>query len=95
MSDYFEHIIRQLTIEEMAILGILIDRDATAAFKSMKRSDVYERSDMSLANFRKTIGKLSATCLIDVVTGSKEHKMFLTSYGQQALEKSLEGAGYE
>jgi predicted transcriptional regulator len=95
VNDYFDHVIRQLSIEEVALLGILSDKDATATFKSMKRSHLFETSEMSLANFRKTMEKLKATSLIEVVTGGKEHKVFLTLYGHQALEKSLEGVNYE
>lgn len=91
-NDYLEHIIRQLTIEEIAILGILHENDATAAFKSIRRTTVFTESELTEANFRKTIGKLTATCLIEMVTGNKEHKMYLTDYGQLALQKSLEGA---
>lgn len=89
LNDYFDHIFRQLTIEEVAVLGILLDRDATAAFKSVRRSQLYESSDMSLATFRKTIDKLKATSFIEAVTARKEHKVYLTSYGLLALEKSL------
>lgn len=95
MGEYFDHIISSLTIEDMAVLGILIDHDATAAFKAMKRNAVLDVSGMSLANFRKTIGQLTAMRLIEVVTGRKEHKIFLTVYGKQALEKSLEGVDSE
>jgi predicted transcriptional regulator len=89
VKEYFDHIIRQLAIEEVSVLGILLDRDATAAFKSVRRSQLYENSDMSLATFRKTIDKLKSTSFIEVVTTRKEHKVYLTSYGLLALEKSL------
>lgn len=91
ISDYyFENIVHNLTFEEVGILGILSDRDATAAFKAIKRSELLVDSQMTVANFRKVFGKLTATRLVDVVTGNKEHKVFLTNFGQVALDKSLE-----
>jgi folylpolyglutamate synthase/dihydropteroate synthase len=95
LNNYLEHIINQLTIEEVAVLGILKDQDATAVFKSLRRSQLYECSDMSVATFRKTIDKLKATSLVDLVTARKEHKVYLTTYGIQALEKSLQGVREE
>jgi hypothetical protein len=90
LDGYYQHIIRHLTFEDVAVLGVLLDKDATAAFKAIRRNEVYEESELSLANFRKTIGKLTATHMIEVVTGGKEHRIFLTTYGQEALELSLE-----
>lgn len=92
MNDYFEQIVGHLAIEEMALLGILIDKDATAAFKAIRRNELFELSELSIANFRKTMEKLTATHLINLVTGGKEHKVFLTTYGLQAIDKSLEEA---
>jgi hypothetical protein len=57
VKEYFELIIRKLTIDEMAVLGILLDKDATAAFKSIKRNDLFQLSQLSIANFRKTMEK--------------------------------------
>ena len=95
MSNYFDHVIKQLELEGMTILGFLLDNDATAAFKAVKRGDVSKASDMTEATFRKTISKLIATHLIETVTGGKEHKIYLTIYGDQAIRKSLEGMDEE
>lgn len=90
VNEYFDHIVKHLTIEEMSILAVLYDMDATAAFKAMKRTDILEQSKLSIARFRKTIGKLVSTCLVDVVTGAKEQKVFLTQYGIEALEPMVQ-----
>ena len=95
MSDYFKHVIKQLEFEDVRILGYLLDNDATAAFKAVKRSDVSKASEMAEATFRKTISKLIATHLIKTVTGGKEHKIYLTVYGDQAIRESLEGMDEE
>jgi predicted transcriptional regulator len=89
LIDYFDYIIKQLSIDEVSVLGILKDQDATAAFKSVRKSKLHVSSKMTLATFRKTIEKLKATRLIDVVTARKEHKVYLTSYGSKALETLL------
>jgi predicted transcriptional regulator len=90
VCEYFEHITRRLTIEELEILGRLLEEDATATFKAIKRKDVFEVSGWTLANFRKIMTKLTATALVSMVMGGKEQKVYLTNYGQEALEKSLE-----
>lgn len=85
VNEYFDHIIKHLTIEEMVILAVLNDMDATAAFKAMKRTEVLEQSKLTIAHFRKSIGKLLSTCLVNVVAGGKEQKVFLSEYGIEAL----------
>lgn len=85
VDQYFDYIIKHLTIEEMAILACLKDNNSTAAFKSSKRSDVSEATELSIALFRKAVGKLISTRLIDVVSGGREQKIFLTEYGLKAL----------
>lgn len=92
--DYFEHVVNHLTYEEVSFLGILMEKDATASFKAIKRNDLLEISGLSIANFRKTIGKLTAAHLVNVIMGGRAHKVFLTTYGQLALNKSLEEVEY-
>ena len=91
-SEYFSFIINHLTFEEVTILGILRDEDATAAFKSMKRSQVAKEAAFTEAVFRKVIGKLAATHFISTVIAGKEHRVYLTDYGQAALDYSLREA---
>ena len=88
-KHYFNVIINNLTFDEVAILSILSDKDATAVFKAMKRSAVAKESELSEAVFRKVIGKLTATHLVDTVITGKEHRVYLTDYGCKALVSSL------
>lgn len=90
-NNYFHHIVSKLTIDDMNILGILTDQDATATFKALKKRDVYERSGLTEANFRKIIYRLDAINFIETVTGSKEHMYYITSFGLSAIDQSLEG----
>ena len=87
---YFGNIVRRLTIEEMGIIGLLSDVDATAAFKAIKRSELQKMSKLTEAHFRKTMDKLTAMQFIGVVTGGKDHKIFVTEYGHLALDYTLE-----
>jgi predicted transcriptional regulator len=91
MHDYFQHIVTKLTIDDMNILGILTDNDATATFKAMRKKDVFNKSGLSEANYRKVIYRLDAINFIETVTGSKEHMFFITNFGLTAVEQSIEG----
>lgn len=90
MEGYLHFIVSKLTIEELSILGILNDKDATAAFKAIRRSLLFKESKLSTATFRKTVDKLTATQFLKIVTGGKEGKLYLSYYGQKALQQSLE-----
>jgi DNA-binding MarR family transcriptional regulator len=92
VNEYFEHIVKNLTIEEMGILAVLSDMDSTAAFKAVRRTEVLGKSELTIAHFRKAVGKLVSACLVNVVPGSKEQKVFLTEYGLKALEFTLKEA---
>ncbi|PGQ88324.1 hypothetical protein [Priestia megaterium] len=96
MSDYFEEVMRKLTIEDVGILGWLFHNEATAVFKAIKKSNVADAVNYSTASFRKTLSKLEAIHFVGTVTGAKEHKLYLTEYGQQAVQQGiLEGEDNE
>ncbi len=80
MSDYFEEVMRKLTIEDVSILGWLFQNEANAVFKAIKKSSIADEFEYSTANFRKTLNKLEAIHFIGTVTGGKEHKLYLTEY---------------
>lgn len=90
-EHYFNHITSRLTLDEMDILGILADNDATATFKAMKKKEVFELSKKSEANFRKIIYRLDAINFLETVTGNKEHMYYVTNFGLYAIDQSLEG----
>lgn len=90
-EHYFQHITSRLTIDEMNIIAVLTDNEATATFKAMKKKDVFELSKLSEANFRKIIYRLDAINFIETVTGNKEHMYYVTSFGLNAIDQSLEG----
>ncbi|MGE7305713.1 hypothetical protein AAXE64_27785 [Priestia megaterium] len=90
MDAYFENITKKMTIEEMDVLAFLYEKDANASFKAVKRQQIQETTGMTPTEFRKVIEKLTATQFIDIVYGKKEHRVFLTVFGKEALEQSIE-----
>jgi hypothetical protein len=90
MNMYLDEISDSLSINELSVLGLLTDHHADATFKSMKRGRLKEISKLSIADFRKVINRLEITKFIGIVYGQKEHKIFITEFGQYALSKSLE-----
>lgn len=91
MNSYFDYIVSKLDLNELKILGILYDNNAITTYKAMLKKNVIEESGLTEAKFRKSLTKLEANCFVEIVTGSKSHKIYLTDYGVSALSKSLEG----
>lgn len=90
MENYFENLVSNLTIEDMVILGFLYDNDSDSAYKSIKRSIVKQETELSVSTFKKALLRLEAIKFIDIDKHSKEHKIFITDYGQTALSKQIE-----
>lgn len=90
VEAYFENITKKMTIEEMNVLAFLYEKDANASFKAVKRQQIQETIQLSPTEFRKVIEKLTAVQFIDIVYGKKEHRVFLTVFGQEALEQSID-----
>lgn len=90
MSSYFDYISSKLTLDEMLILGYLNDKQANTAFKSVKRKQILEEIKLTMSRFRNALLKLDASGFIETVTGTKEHRIYVTEYGQMALSKQLQ-----
>lgn len=84
-------IVNQLTSEELILLGVLEDNDATATFKAIKRKDMESQSELKSWSFRKALSNLREKALIDIVGREKEHRFYLNEFGMRALQISLEG----
>ena len=89
LTDYFSHIVKRLTFDDISILSILSDSEATAKFKSLKKSDLSNDSGLTEANFRKAIYRLDAINFVETVTGHKEHRYYITELGMKAISESL------
>jgi predicted transcriptional regulator len=90
MDAYLDEIAERLSINELMVLGKLKDYQADAKFKSMRRSLLMEKSNLTVADFRKVINRLEITNFIELVYGQKEHKIYITEFGKYALSKSLQ-----
>jgi DNA-binding MarR family transcriptional regulator len=90
MNSYLDEIADSLTINDLSVLGVLTDHKVDAKFKSMKKSRLRELSKLSIADFRKVVHRLEIAKFLEVVTGQKEHRIFITEFGRYAIEKSLE-----
>ena len=86
MDSYFLSIIDRLTFEEIDLLNHLTKKDSTNVLTSIKKKELQSESKMSDATFRKTLNRLEAMLFINTVTGNKEHSIYATEYGQEAIQ---------
>ena len=89
-DGYFEHIVTRLKIDDIALLAKLFDEDATVPFKAMSKKTLIDNLDISEANLRKTIYRLEAVDFVSAVTGTKEHKLYITDFGKLAIQEQFE-----
>ncbi|MCA1233343.1 hypothetical protein LBW83_17170 [Bacillus velezensis] len=91
MDTYFDSVIDNLTRNDLYILGLLSDEGVDLKFKSIRKKTIQEKTQLTDATFRKSIDRLEALQFINIVKNSKEHTVFITQYGQEALRYQLEG----
>lgn len=91
MDTYFASVIDNLTRNDLYILGLLSDEGADLKFKSIRKKTIQAKTQLTDATFRKSIDRLEALQFINIVKNSKEHTIFITQYGQEALRYQLEG----
>ena len=90
MERYFNHIASKLTYDEMTILGFLFEQDANALFKAIKKKTVLSETKLTIAKLRKAMEKLESKYFLEVDSSTKEHKLFITEFGEIALNKQLQ-----
>lgn len=83
MDHYFHDVVSSLCDDDMNVLGVL--SDTTAVYNSILANEVFERSGLSEATYRKTMQRLIGTRMIQVVTLKRQHSMFITNWGKDAL----------
>lgn len=86
MDFYFESIIDRLSLNEIKILNILTSSESTNRFSAKIRSELYEQSQLTISEFRKCMNRLEAANLIQIVSGGKNHLVFVNEYGQHAIQ---------
>ncbi|PWW02500.1 hypothetical protein DFQ01_109125 [Paenibacillus cellulosilyticus] len=85
MEDYWFHVLENLNAEELGVLRILLENDAIAKIKSMSNPQLQEECCLSESRYRTTISRLNAMKFIEVTAGTKEHTVFINSYGRKAV----------
>ncbi|MGG3890352.1 hypothetical protein [Metabacillus fastidiosus] len=85
MNNYFEEVTSNLSFTDLSILGHLADHEANTLFKSIKKKVVQDVLKLTEANLRKSLYRLQALKFIVIETSEKEHSVYITNFGQQAL----------
>jgi DNA-binding MarR family transcriptional regulator len=86
MDNYFLLITERLSLEEIEILNILTSHESTNRFTAKTKKSLFTDSGLTEAKFRKIIYRLEALNFIEIVSGSREHLIFVTEYGQNAIQ---------
>ncbi len=86
MDIYFTTLIDRLTINEIELLNFLTSNEATNRFSATTKKHLLIESKLSEAKFRKSINRLEALNFIEIVSGNREHLIFVTEYGQNAIQ---------
>lgn len=90
MNQYFEDVVSSLTYDDINVLSILYDNEATASFKSIKNKEVLERTGYTEAVYRRILYKLTGNKFISTIQINKQQGLYITQYGIQAINKSLQ-----
>lgn len=90
MDNYFLSIVESLSLEEIEILNMLTCKESTSKYSAQVKREVFKNSKLSEANFRKIVNRLEAMNYIEVASGSKEHLLYVTEYGQMAIQTIFE-----
>lgn len=86
MDHYFLSLIERLSLHEIEILNRLTSSESINRFSAKTKKELFTESGLSEAKFRKTLYRLEALNFIEIVAGSKEHLVFVTEYGQNAIQ---------
>lgn len=90
MDNYFEYVLENVTREDLMLLKILNENGALSKFRAITLLSLNEKSEMSEAIFKKVFGALSCMRFIETDKGSRQHRVYLSSYGKEALKVLLD-----
>lgn len=85
MDNYFLSVVEKLELNELELLNTLTRSESTNRFSAVTKKCLFEKMNQTEAKFRKVLYRLEAMNLIEVVAGNKEHSIFVTEYGQNAI----------
>lgn len=86
MDRYFLSIVQRLTLEELEMLNYLTKNEINNRFSAIKKKELQNITNFTEAIFRKIFTRLEALNLIEVVTGSKDHLVYVNEYGENAIQ---------
>lgn len=86
MDNYFTSVIGHLSLEEIELLNLLTSSESTNRYSAQTKKELLQKSKLTEANFRKIMTRLEAMNLIEIVTGNKDHLVFVNEYGQNAIQ---------
>ncbi|MFK3936665.1 hypothetical protein ACI2JA_03995 [Alkalihalobacillus sp. NPDC078783] len=87
--NIFSDLVKHTNNDELLMLGYLMENEADAKFKAIRRGVIKEALSFTQALTRKNLLTLSAKQFIEVIHQSKEQCVYITEYGQRALGESL------
>lgn len=84
MQNYFDTIVKSLTIDDLAILATLEQGDSNLSFKSFTRDQIMKQTHLTIFKLKKALTRLSAQALIEEVSNSRLKSYYLTDFGLAA-----------
>jgi DNA-binding MarR family transcriptional regulator len=86
MDTYFLSLTDRLTIDEIELLNQLTSSESTNRFSAKTKKELFHSSKLTESRFRKILYRLEALRFIEIVAGAREHLIFVTEYGQNAIQ---------
>lgn len=90
MEAFFKELVSNLTIDDMLVLSYLSDNQINTLYKSVTKHEIQEGTSLTTSILRKSLLKLETLSFIRIDIGSKKYKIFMTHYGQTALQMQIE-----
>lgn len=87
--NIFSDLVKHTNNDELLMLGYLMENEADAKFKAIRRGAIKEGLSLTQALIRRNLLTLSAKQFIEIIHQSKEQSVYITEYGQRALGESL------
>lgn len=90
MKSHFSSLIERLTLDDIEILNSLTSQESISRFSAKTKKEIQDFTKISESKFRKTLCRLEAMNFIEIVPGNREHLLFVTDFGQSAIQNIYE-----
>lgn len=90
-EDYFEIVVSNLDVEDIAIMSFLYENNATDSIYAIKTSAVRDQMRMSKSSLNQVLNRLKLANLIQSIHNSNKYSIFLTEFGKAALHIKTNG----